>query len=81
MGWNYRVTKEIRTHKYDTEPKVMYCIRPVFYDENNNISSIGGLPEIIGENLSDLEKQLRQMLECCNLAVIDYNTGEEIING
>ncbi|NBT08862.1 MAG: hypothetical protein EBS98_08690 [Chitinophagia bacterium] len=78
MSWSYRVTQEIRTHKYDVEPRVMYCIRSVYYDENNNISSIGGLPEVIGESISDLEKQLHQMLECCNLPLIDYNTGEEL---
>lgn len=78
MNWDYRVTKEIRTHKYDVEPKVMYCIRPVYYDENDTISSIGGLPEIIGESISDLEKQLHQMLECCNLPVVEYNTLQEI---
>lgn len=78
MSWSYRVTKEIRTHKYDVEPRVMYCIRSVFYDENNSISSIGGLPEIVGESVADLKNRLHQMLECCNLPLIDYNTGEEL---
>lgn len=78
MSWSYRVTQEIRTHKYDVEPRVMYCIRSVYYDENNNISSIGGLPEIVGESVSDLTNRLHKMLECCNLPVIEYNTLQEI---
>ena len=78
MSWNYRITKEIRHHKYLHEPETLFGIREVYYDENGDISGISEMPDIIAESVDELKNILDRMIECCDKPVIDYNTGEEI---
>ena len=78
MGWNYRITKEIRHHKYLHEPETLFGIREVYYDENGDISGMSEMPDIIAESVDELKNTLEKMTECCDKSVIDYNTGEEI---
>ena len=79
MSWNFRITKELRTHKdghYD--PKIMYGIRDVFVDENGDIVNFGNKLYILLENANNIKIALQQMLLACDKPVIDYLTGEEI---
>ena len=78
MSWNYRITKEIRHHKYLHEPETLFGIREVYYDENGDISGISEMPDIIAESVDELKNILDRMKECCDKPLIDYNTGEEI---
>ena len=78
MGWNYRITKETRHHKYLHEPEILFGIREVYYDENGDISGMSEMPDIIAESVDELKNTLKKMTECCDKSVIDYNTGEEI---
>ena len=78
MSWNYRITKEIRHHKYLHEPETLFGIREVYYDENGDISGISEMPDIIAESVDELKNILGRMTECCDKPLIDYNTGEEI---
>lgn len=78
MSWNYRITKEVRHHKYLHEPETLYAIREVYYDDNGDIVNMAEMPDIIAENVEELQNILEQMTKCCKKPVIDYNTGEEI---
>ena len=78
MSWNYRITKETRHHKYLHEPETLFGIREVYYDENNDISGMSEMPDIIAESVNGIKDILTKMLEGCNKPLIDYNTGEEI---
>ena len=78
MSWNYRITKEIKHHKYLHEPETLFGIREVYYDENGDISGISEMPDIIAENVDELKNILDRMTECCDKPLIDYNTGEEL---
>lgn len=78
MSWNYRVTKRIYNHKYLHEPETLFEIREVFYDENNNISGMSEMPDIIAESVDELENILDKMTKCCKKPVIDYDTLQEI---
>ena len=78
MSWNYRITKEIRHHKYLHEPETLFGIREVYYDENGDVSGMSEMPDIIAESVDELKNILEKMTECCDKPVIDYNTGEEI---
>ncbi len=76
--WDFRITKEIRTHKYDHyDPKVMYGIRDVFIDENGDIVHFGNIPYVLLENIEDVKVKLQNMLLACDKPVIDYMAGEE----
>jgi len=77
MSWNFRITKELRTHKdgrYD--PKIMYGIRDVFVDENGDIVNIGSKLYILLENVDNIKLALQKMLLACDKPAIDYLTGE-----
>lgn len=76
MGWNFRVVKRIKNHKYLHEPEELYEIREVFSDENGDISNISEMPYITANNLNDLKSILDTMTRSCEKPVIDYNTGE-----
>ena len=78
MSWNYRITKEIKHHKYLHEPETIFGIREVYYDENGDISGISEMPDIIAESVDELKNILERMIECCDKPLIDYNTGEEL---
>lgn len=80
MGWEYRVSKEIRTHKYGHyDPKIIYAIKEVFVDENGDISHIPSAPLVIAaDNIYDLRIEILSMLDACTKPMIDYNTGEEL---
>lgn len=78
MSWNYRLTKEIITHKYLAEPEILFGIREVFYDENGDISGFSEEPDIISDSIEGMKDILTKMLKCCDKAIIDYNTGEEL---
>lgn len=78
MSWNYRITKEIRHHKYLHEPETLYGIREVYYDENGDISGMSEMPDIIGESIEEIKNILNLMIGCCDKDIIDYNTGETI---
>jgi hypothetical protein len=76
--WNFRITKEIRTHKDDHyDPKIMYGIRDVFVDENGDIVNFGSKPYILLENIDSIKVALQKMLLACDKPVINYMTGEE----
>jgi hypothetical protein len=54
MGWNYRLTKEIITHKYLAEPEIIFGIREVFYDENGDISGFAEEPDVISDSIEEM---------------------------
>lgn len=80
--WEFRITKEIlsgQTYKYrHNEPKILYGIRDVFIDENNNIVHFGSMPYVLLENIEDVKTTLQNMLLACDKPVVEYNTGEEV---
>jgi hypothetical protein len=78
MSWNYRLTKEIITHKYLAEPEILFGIREVFYDKEGNINGFSEEPDVISDSIEGMKDILTKMLESCNKPVIDYNNGETI---
>ena len=79
MGWEYRISKEIRTHKYGHyDPKIIYGIKEVFVDENGDISKVSDITFFYSESVEHLKEEIQNMLEACKKPVIDYNTGEEL---
>lgn len=78
MSWNYRITKEVRHHKYLHEPETLFGIREVYYDDNGDVVNMAEMPDVIGESVDEIENILDKMIKCCKKPVIDYNTGEEI---
>lgn len=78
MSWNYRITKEIKRHKYLHEPETIYGIREVYYDENGDIVNMAEMTDVISDSVDGMKDILTKMLEGCDKPLIDYNTGEEI---
>jgi hypothetical protein len=77
MGWEYRVSKEIQTHKYrHYDPKIVYGIKNVFVDENGDISHIASMPLFMADSIDELKIEIQNMLQACDGPMIDYNTGE-----
>ena len=76
--WNYRIFKTTKNHKYLHEPKDVYEIREVFYDENNEISNIALEPILVHDSASEIKKEIKKMLNSCNKPAIDYSKGEEV---
>lgn len=68
FGWRYRIVKK--------EGK--YGFHPVFIDENGDIVNINDMPEVCEDSLMKLTEMID---EAWDYPVLDYNTGEEIING
>jgi hypothetical protein len=75
---NFRITKEIRNHKYDHDPKTIYGIRDVFVDDNGDIANIGEVPYFTSDSVDDIRYMIEKMMNDCYKPVIDYNTGEEL---
>jgi hypothetical protein len=80
MGWEYRVSKEIQTHKYRRyDPKIVYGIKEVFVEDSGDITHIPStIPMCLSETIDELKTKIQKMMEACNKPVIDYNTGEEV---
>ena len=78
MGWEYRISKEIRTHKYlNYDPKTVYGIKEVFIDENGEISYIPSMPLFMSESIEQLKLDIQNMLEAYDKPIIDNYYGEE----
>ena len=60
MGWEYRVSKEIQTHKYrHYDPKIVYGIKPVFVDDNGDITHIPStMPMLLSETIDELKNEI-----------------------
>jgi len=79
MGWQYRISKEIQTHKHlRYDPKIVFGIKKVFVGENGDITYIRSMPVFMCETVDELKTEIQNMLEGCNKPMIDYNTGEEV---
>ena len=80
MGWEYRVSKEIQTHKYrHYDPKIVYGIKEVFVDDNGDVTHIPStIPLCLSESVDELKTEIQNMLLACDKPVIDYNTGEVV---
>jgi hypothetical protein len=76
MGtWSYRVVKRIWNHKYLHEPKELFDICEVYYDENGDIDYMTD-SLITEESLADLRDTLRWMLESLEEPVIDKESND-----
>jgi hypothetical protein len=74
--WNFRITKEIRHHKYDHEPKIIYGIRDVLINNNGDIVYIGKVPHFTADSIDEIRSMIENMMEDCYKPVIDYTTGK-----
>lgn len=78
MGWEFRVVKKTNKTDYLDDPIITYGIHQVFLDENQDIVRIEDNPIFFDENLDNLKFSLEKMVDCCELSVINYSSGEEL---
>ena len=74
-NWNYRVVKRIWNHKYLHEPKELFEIHEVYYDENGDVDYMTE-SLITEDSLDDLRKTLHCMLESLDKLIIDEENNE-----
>lgn len=80
MSWNHRIIRHIepRTHMDDS---IYYAIHEVYYDEDGKVNGWTEEPiRIMEESLEDLKVTLQRLTESFDNPVIDYDTGQDIIN-
>jgi hypothetical protein len=71
-GWEYRVTKGIRTHRYGRyDPAIFYGISKVHIREDGKVSYLSNLPVIMTDSVEELEEEIKKMQECLSKEVID----------
>jgi len=72
MGWEYRISKEIRTHKYlHYDPKIVYGIRQVHVNENGEVDYNKANPLFIAETLEELKDNIQEMMNCFDKPIFD----------
>jgi hypothetical protein len=76
MGhWNYRVVKRIWNHKYLHEPKELFDICEVYYDENGEIDYMTS-SLITEDSIDDLRETLQWMLDSLDKPIIEEKNNE-----
>ena len=75
--WNHRVMMTV-TPIVNMDNDITYGIHEVYYRGDKVINWTDTPVEIVEESLKNLKATLKNMLEACQLPVLDSITGEEI---